>query len=197
MSQPEPGTTAATTRWAGRADEDAALLRRVAQADARAFEALYRVYFPRLHRFLERMTHRLQLVDEILDDTMLVVWQKASTFNGQSLVSTWIFAIAYRKALNALHGFDEAVSEVEDRVSDDPGPDANVQHSELREVLVAAIGRMSPVHRAVIELTYYQGCAYHEIATIMDCPVDTVKTRMFHARRHLRRLIGDRQEDLL
>ena len=196
MSQPELGTTVAS-RWAGRADEDAALLRRVAQADARAFEALYRVYFPRLHRFLERMTHRLQLVDEILDDTMLVVWQKAYTFNGRSLVSTWIFAIAYRKALNALHGFDEAVGEVEDRVSDDPGPDASVQHSELREVLVNAIDRISPVHRAVIELTYYQGCAYLEIATIMDCPVDTVKTRMFHARRHLRRLIGDRQEDLL
>ena len=102
MSEAERSESTAP-RWAKRAHDDAALLRRVAHADTAAFEALYRVYFPRLHRFLERVTHRVNLVEEILDDTMLVVWQKASAFNGQSLVSTWIFAIAYRKALKALH----------------------------------------------------------------------------------------------
>jgi RNA polymerase sigma-70 factor (ECF subfamily) len=196
MSQAERSESSAP-RWAKRAHDDAALLRRVARADTTAFEALYRVYFPRLHRFLERVTHRVTLVEEILDDTMLVVWQKASTFNGQSLVSTWIFAIAYRKALKALQRLDEPIVDSDDNAAEDPEPDAAMMHAELRELLVDAIGRMSPVHRAVIELTYYQGCAYSEIAAIMECPVDTVKTRMFHARRHLRRLIGERQEDLL
>jgi RNA polymerase sigma-70 factor (ECF subfamily) len=196
MSEAERSERSAP-RWAKRAHDDAALLRRVAHADTQAFETLYRVYFPRLHRFLERVTHRVNLVEEILDDTMLVVWQKASAFNGQSLVSTWIFAIAYRKALKALHRLDEPVVDNDDNAAEDSQPDAAMLHAELREVLVDAIGRMSPAHRAVIELTYYQGCAYSEIANIMDCPVDTVKTRMFHARRHLRRLIGERQEDLL
>lgn len=196
MSQAELDATTAP-RSAARARDDAALLRRVAQADHRAFEALYRGYFPRLRRFLERVTRRMHLVEEILDDTMLVVWQKASTFNGQSLVSTWIFAIAYRKAMKALQRLDEPMGEIDDGVADDSEPDAALMHAELRELLVEAIGRMTPAHRAVIELTYYQGCAYSEIATIMDCPVDTVKTRMFHARRRLRHLIGERREDLL
>lgn len=196
MSQAGPGETTAP-RLKTRGRDDVALLQRVAQADVQAFETLYRGYFPRLHRFLERVTHRVQLVEEILDDTMLVVWQKASSFNGESLVSTWIFSIAYRKALKALRRLDEPVGEGDESVAEDPEPDAALMHAELRERLVDAIGRMSPAHRAVVELTYYQGCAYSEIATIMDCPVDTVKTRMFHARRHLRRLIGERREDLL
>ena len=196
MSQAEFGENSAP-RWATRVRDDVALLQRVAQADHRAFEALYRGYYPRLHRFLERVTHRVQLVEEILNDTMLVVWQKASTFNGQSLVSTWIFAIAYRKALKALQRLDEPVCGIDEDVADDSEPDAALMHAELRELLVDAIGRMSPAHRAVIELTYYQGCAYSEIAMIMNCPVDTVKTRMFHARRRLRHLIGERREDLL
>jgi RNA polymerase sigma-70 factor (ECF subfamily) len=62
--------------------------------------------------------------------------------------------------------------------------------------VLAQIGRMSAEHRAVIELTYYHGYAYKEIAQIMDCPVDTVKTRMFHARRRLRQFLETRKEEL-
>src|SRR4029450_4787101 len=80
----------------------AQLLRRIALQDRHAFEALYRTYYRRLARFLDRLTRRPQMIDEILDDTMLVVWRKAATFNGHSQVSTWIFAIAYRKAMKAL-----------------------------------------------------------------------------------------------
>jgi RNA polymerase sigma factor (sigma-70 family) len=177
--------------------DEAVLLRRVAEGDRDAFETLYRGYFPRLTRFLERVMRRPHAVEEVLNDTMLVVWRKAATFNAQSKVSTWIFSIAYRKALKAIKRFDDPV-ESDDQAFEStlPGPEGALMEKQRGAVLLKQIGRMSAEHRAVIELTYYHGCAYREIAEIMECPVDTVKTRMFHARRRLRQFLSDRKEDL-
>jgi DNA-directed RNA polymerase specialized sigma24 family protein len=75
----------------------------------KAFELLYGLYHPRLARFLLGMTRRPPLVEEILDDTMLVVWRKAHAYNPDARVSTWIFGIAYRQALKALRQVDDAV----------------------------------------------------------------------------------------
>lgn len=188
---PETGRTDADS-----ADE-AALLRRVAAGDRLAFETLYRGYFPRLTRFLERVIRRPHTVEEVLNDAMLVVWRKADTFNGQSKVSTWIFSIAYRKALKAVKKFDEPVeSDDQEFESTQPGPETMLMHRQRCALVLSQIGRMSAEHRAVIELTYFHGYAYKEIAQIMDCPVDTVKTRMFHARRRLRQFLETRKEEL-
>jgi RNA polymerase sigma-70 factor (ECF subfamily) len=81
--------------------------------------------------------------------------------------------------------------------STDAGPETELMQRQRSTLLMQQIGRMSAEHRAVIELTYFHGYAYREIAQIMDCPVDTVKTRMFHARRRLRRFLSDRKEDLV
>jgi RNA polymerase sigma factor (sigma-70 family) len=188
-----PGTGADDDRSA----TEAALLRRIAAGDRAAFETLYRAYFPRLTRFLERVMRRSHAVEEVLNDAMVVVWRKADSFNGESKVSTWIFAIAYRIAMKAMKRFDEPL-ESDDSLYEEtqPGPEARLMQRQLCALLGEHIGRMSPEHRAVIELTYYHGCAYREIAQIMGCPVDTVKTRMFHARRRLRRFLSDRKEDL-
>jgi RNA polymerase sigma-70 factor (ECF subfamily) len=173
------------------------LLARIARGDRSAFERLYRVYLPRLTRFLQQVTRQPQAIEEVINDTMLVVWHKASTYNGVSKVSTWIFAIAYRKGLKLLSRFDDPVAGEEDgTLSTDDLPEGAVMQRQLREALSAAMTQVSPEQRAVIELTYYHGCAYREIAEIMGCPVDTVKTRMFHARRRLRQLLSERREDL-
>jgi DNA-directed RNA polymerase specialized sigma24 family protein len=82
--------------------EDARLLARIAAGDRRAFERLYHLYFARLTRFLHRSTRSLPLVEEIVDDTMLVVWTKAPSWDASCKVSTWIFAIAWRRARKAL-----------------------------------------------------------------------------------------------
>jgi RNA polymerase sigma factor (sigma-70 family) len=86
--------------------DDVDLIGLVAMEDMRAFEALYRAYAPRLRRFLRGMLRQQALVDEVLDDTMLVAWRKAHTFDATSQVSTWLFAIAYRQALKALRRHD-------------------------------------------------------------------------------------------
>jgi RNA polymerase sigma-70 factor (ECF subfamily) len=176
---------------------EAELLARIAKGDRDAFERLYRAYLPRLTRFLQQLTRRQQAVEEAINDTMLVVWRKADRYSSESKVSTWIFAIAYRRGLKLLKRFDEPVAD--DSTCSQPGednPETGVMQRELRAVLGAAMAHVSAEQRAVIELTYYQGCGYREIAEIMGCPVDTVKTRMFHARRRLRLLLAERRQDL-
>jgi RNA polymerase sigma factor (sigma-70 family) len=172
---------------------------RVAQGDRQAFELLYRDYFPRLARFLAKMTRRPDLVEEILNDTMMVVSQKAHMFDRSAKVSTWIFAIAYRKGLHALREMHEPMDRKHQDLAGDScaEPGDELMQLQLRKVLSEAVNALSVDHRAVVELTYFQGVGYREIAQIMDCPIDTVKTRMFHARRRLKALLPDRLEDVL
>jgi RNA polymerase sigma factor (sigma-70 family) len=174
-----------------------ALLEKVKRGDRTAFEALYRIYHPRLTRFLMRLVRRPQLVEEALNDTLMVVWQRPDSFHGGSKLSTWIFAIAYRKAMKALGRFDDPREDLEasERASDDQGPEDDTAAFRRRDLLAHAMDELSPAHRAVVDLTYYHELDYNEIARILDCPVGTVKTRMFHARRQLRRIIGGGLDD--
>lgn len=173
-------------------EEELRLIARVAERDLEAFEQLYRIYHRRLSRFLFNLLRRPSMIEEVLNDTMMVVWEGAGSFNGASKLSTWIFTIAYRKAAKALRRRDEPVEDdrSEELVSLDAGPDEELAQERRQALLAEAVATLSPDHRAVVDLTYYHEMGYRDIAGIMDCPVDTVKTRMFHARRHLRRKLG-------
>lgn len=175
------------------------LLARVSRGDLTAFERLYRLYQPRLARFLTTLLKRPQLIEEVLDDTMMVVWQTAGNFRGSSKPSTWVFAIAYRKAQKARVRWPDPVEEPEfdNRISEDPLPDEELHHDQLRAALMKAMDQLSADHRAVVDLTYFHGLGYREIAEIVDCPVDTVKTRMFHARRRLKQAMSGSLVDWL
>lgn len=180
-------------------DEERALLERIRLRDVQAFELLYRRYHRRLNRFLFNMTRRPTLVEEVLDDTMMVVWNRPEAFNDSSKLSSWIYAIAYRQALQALRRQDVPVdaSQVADRADEGSAVDAATAHGHTRRALQAAMAQLSVDHRIVVDLTYYHDLGYREIADIMNCPVDTVKTRMFHARRHLARLLPGVASDWL
>lgn len=181
------------------AGDEAVLIARIARRDLRAFEDLYRAYHPRLTRFLLTMTRRPPLVEEVLNDTMMVVWNRPERFNGGSRLSTWIFAIAYRTALGALRRQDQPMEDrgADERPGAEPGPERQLGDRQVRAVLLSALDDLSSDHRAVVDLTYFHDMGYREIAEIMDCPVDTVKTRMFHARRHLKRILSGQLADWL
>lgn len=176
---------------------DTQLISRVAGGDRHAFEALYRSYFPRLTRFLNGMTRSVPLVEEIVNDTMLVVWQKAWSFDGSCKLSTWIFAIAYRKACKAIRGLDEPVDVDPDLFEGDAAfePEHGLELQHLQRAIGAALEVLPASQRAVMHLTYLHEMGYADIAAIMDCPVNTVKTRMFHARRRLRSLLAGQLEE--
>ena len=185
LSAPSPAASASRRSADVR---DQSLMERVVARDLRAFEALYRIYHPRLDRFLGLVTPRPTIVEEALNDTMLVVWRRAATYSGECKVSTWIFAIAYRTALKALRSQDEPVDGpgVDELASEDAGPEEEAIRAQTQATLASALGTLSAEQRAVLVLTYFHDLPYAEIARIVDCPVDTVKTRMFHGRRRLR-----------
>jgi RNA polymerase sigma-70 factor (ECF subfamily) len=181
------------------AENDARLMSRIRAREMEAFEELYRDYHGRLTRFLFNVVRRPQIVEEVLNDTLMVVWDKPDSFNGASKLSTWIFAIAYRKAMKAMRRQQEPVQDpaAEQRVSPDANPEEELARQKTQLLLARAIAELSPEHRAVVDFAYFHEMGYREIAGIMGCPVDTVKTRMFHARRHLRRRLAGKLPDWL
>jgi RNA polymerase sigma-70 factor (ECF subfamily) len=178
--------------------DEIALLARVRVHDLSAFERLYRLYHPRLSRFVTNLVRRHVLVEEVVNDTMMVLWDKPESFRGGSKLSTWLFAIAYRKAVKARLRDDEPVEDdVREQIDDAAPPDQFFGRQRAAAILQGAIGELSADHRAVVHLTYYQEVGYREIAEILGCPVDTVKTRMFHARRHLKNKLAGELADWL
>lgn len=168
-------------------ERERALLARIARHDSAAMKELYLLYHRRLARFLMRLTTRYELAEEIINDTFWVVWQHAGDFRGASRVSTWILGIAYRRGLKTLRYAGPPPADID--VSAEPGTDEPARQEELNEWLDVALQRLPLEQRTVIELAYHVGHSCEEIASIMQCPVNTVKTRMFHARRKLKTLL--------
>lgn len=168
-------------------DRDA--LDKVAAGDREALRELYLIYHRRLARFLTRFTRRHDLIEEIINDTLLVVWRKASEFRGDSRLSTWIMGIAYRCALKTLRGSGRRLFDalpIENELL--PAPD-ELDAVETGEWVALAMQQLSTDQQLTLELAYGQGHSCEEIAQIMDCPVNTVKSRMFHARTKLRTIL--------
>ena len=173
---------------------DAELLASIVARDRTALSALYRRYYHPLLRFMHRQTGDVEAAQEGVNDVMLVVWNKASSFGGRSKVSTWIMGIAYRKALKLRSRLDKwsfrfKAADWTDVVEPTMGVEGLTDELVTRDLLYRAIQQLTPRQRAVVELTYYFGHSYEEIAEIVQCPENTVKTRMFHARARLKEVL--------
>ena len=173
--------------------DESNLIRRVAAGDAAAFRDLYRRYHRRVFAYVSRITRRPDRAEEVVDDVLLAVWRGAERFDERSKPSSWILGIAYRQALKTLRrgrsietreecANDETLASLPARTE---GPEAAAERRELGVIFQRALGELSAEQRAVVVLTFHYGYTYPEIARILDCPVNTVKTRMFHARRKL------------
>lgn len=176
---------------------DRMLLQRMSAGDRAALAVLYRSYHGRLCRFLSRLTRRADIIEEVINDCFWIAWQKSGSFHGDSRVSTWIMGIAYRCGLKALrqHG-DEPVSD--DALPQDRAPSHNPDEDrELRDWLGKGLDHLSVDQRVVIELVYGVGHSLDDVAAIMQCPVGTVKARLFHARVKLRNVLPSLAGDSL
>jgi RNA polymerase sigma factor (sigma-70 family) len=175
--------------------EDLKLLKRVAVKDKVAFENLYLRFYPQLSRYLSRLVRRPEMVEEVVNDTLFVVWEKADQFQGRSKVLTWVIGIAYLKGIKALDKLrripDQHADELDDNIEE---TNDLISKLGLEEWLTSGLDLISADQRSVVELTYFFGYSYQEIAETMGCPVNTVKTRMFHARRRLANLLPQLQE---
>ncbi len=176
-------------------DADIELVARVATGDKQAFETLFTDYGERVFRYAHRLIHDVPRAEEVTNDVMIEVWKNAAKFEGRSKVSTWILGITRHLALNAVRGkkldtvdVDLAPEIVDPSESAEQGALSD-EREDLKQKLRAALAELSADHRDVIELTFFHGCSYQEIAAIVDCPENTVKTRMYHAKKQLQGIL--------
>lgn len=158
------------------------LLEAIAAGDREALADMYRVYHPRLFKFVYRLTSSYSAADEVVNDIMLAVWRNAAGYRGDSKPSTWIFGIAYRQSLKRLSRKTLALADNLDAADlPDDQPASLEQEDWVRNGLAA----LPAAQRLAVELVFFLGLSYEEVAVVAGCPVNTVKTRMFHARRKL------------
>ncbi len=164
-------------------EEQLDLLRRVATGDKNALTQLYLLYHARLFKFVFRLTRSYSTADELVNDIMLVVWDKADSFRGDSKVSTWIFGIAYRQAMRRVTRNGLQLAPLTE--SDSPRVD-HESTFEIENWVEQGLHSLPAVQQLTVVLVFYLGLTYEETAEVTKCPVNTVKTRMFHARRKLK-----------
>ncbi len=169
---------------------DAQLLEKIIRKDRQALKQLYCRYEKRLAHFLLRMTHDKELVAEVINDVFFVVWEKASEFRHEAQLSTWLIGIAYRKALNAIK--KEKKQTVPNHLSSQDNELFAMNTHETEMDIERIIKHLSPEQRAVMELTYFLGYNYKEIGLMLGCPENTIKTRMFYARKKLKQELNDK-----
>jgi RNA polymerase sigma-70 factor, ECF subfamily len=171
---------------------DTELLRQVAAGDEAAFTELYDLYAPPVYNYLLRLVNEPPVAEEILQEVFLAMWQGAHRFRAEAKVKTWLLRIAHHQAVSWLRRARATLSPDEELEPDDLEPiEEHLARNWQIDQVRAALARLSPTHRAVIELTFVQGLSYAEIAEVMNCPIGTVKSRMSYALRYLNDFLSD------
>ena len=174
------------------ASSDQALIERIASGDKLAMRALFARHHVRVYRFILRLVRDETLAEDLIGEVFLDVWRQAAAFKARAAVSTWLLAIARFKALSLLRRKgDEELDEETAHAIEDPAddPEVAVRKKERSEILRRCWSKLSPEHRDIIDLVYYQEKAIVAVAEIIGIPENTVKTRMFYARKRLAELL--------
>ena len=171
---------------------DEVLIGRIANGDRLAMQVLYARYHVRVFRFVVRLVRDESTAEDLISEVFLDVWRQAGRFEGRSAVSTWMLAIARFKALSALRRrpdqeLDEETAGAIEDPSDDPA--AALEKKDKSTMLRKCLTGLSAEHREIIDLVYYHEKSVEEVAEIVGIPQNTVKTRMFYARKRLAELL--------
>lgn len=179
-------------------DELLPLLNACAAQDEEAFRRLYDETHKRIFFFAHRILGDHEMAEDVVVETYMAVWKSAADFKGRSKVLTWIFGIARNLSMNALKKvkFDCSIDDYQ-HLSTDGGMDS--QGDDRKEVVAKGLLKVSGKHREVLDLVFYQGFNYKEIATILQVPENTIKTRVFYAKKALYdelRKMGVKKDDI-
>ena len=186
-----PGSSPRVPAVQGTSDE--ALVALIAQRDKRALQQLYSRHHVRIYRFALRFLNDEAAAEDTVSEVFIDVWRQAERFEGRSQVTTWLLAIARNKALSVLRRrsseeLDDEVAEFIEDPSDNP--EAAMLKSQRASVLQDCLTQLSPAHREIVDLVYYHEKSVEEVAEIIAVPANTVKTRMFYARKRISELMA-------
>ena len=179
---------------AGEYSSDEILVERIAAGDKLAMQVLFARHRTNVYRWLLRFVGNETVADDLLSDVFLDVWQQAGRFKGRAAVTTWLLSIARYKALSARRRRTEAELDetIETTVADSAdNPEVALQRKGRNELVRAALMKLSPDHREIIDLVYYHEKSVEDCALILNIPAATVKTRMFYARKKLAELVQE------
>jgi RNA polymerase sigma-70 factor (ECF subfamily) len=191
-TQSNTSTKLSTTAPAALSDK--ALVQLMADEDRRALKLLYMRHHDRVRRFVTGLTGNESTAEEVVNEVFLEAWRHAGEFEGRSQVATWLMAIARFKAISASRRRSEA--QLDDRtaaVIEDSSdtPSASMEKRQRSDILQKCLAKLTPVHREVINLIYYQGRKIEEVAQFTGAPVSTIKTRMHYARSRMADLLAE------
>ncbi|HEY6087930.1 MAG TPA: RNA polymerase sigma factor RpoE [Burkholderiaceae bacterium] len=196
-------------------DADALLVERTKRGDVKAFEMLVVKYQRRIERLIGRMVRDVDLVADIAQETFIRAYRAIPQFRGESAFYTWLYRIAVNTAKKALvelkrdplvaeasmqtHDDGDETSRAENELSDGETPESLLASKEVAAAVNAAIEALSEDLRQAIVLREIEGLSYEEIAGVMNCPIGTVRSRIFRAREaiaeRLRPLLGTRDRE--
>jgi RNA polymerase sigma-70 factor, ECF subfamily len=172
---------------------DVTLIRSIAAGDKHAMQILLGRHNVRVFRFVLRLVGDKSAAEDLVSEVFLHVWRQAGRFQGRSQVATWLLAIARNKALSALRcRTTEELNEDASAAIEDPqdNPEVTLQSRQKTVILLNCLTQLSPGHREVIDLVYYHDKSIDEVAEITSVPQNTVKTRMFYARKRIAELMA-------
>lgn len=172
-------------------EQELELLGRVVERDRDAMTRLFLIYHRRLFKFIFRLTRSYTTAEELVNDIMLLVWQKAATFRGESRVSTWVFGIAYRQTMRRV---TRKQLDTTSQIDVDELSAAGDITGETEDWIMQGLYNLPATQQLATVLVFYLGLSYEETAEIAGCPVNTIKTRMFHARRKLKDFLQESAE---
>ncbi|WKB54588.1 RNA polymerase sigma factor RpoE [Eleftheria terrae] len=180
------------------ADADVLLIERVKRGDQKAFELLVIKYQRKIERLIARMVRDADLIQDIAQETFIRAYRALPQFRGESAFYTWLYRIAVNTAKKSLVELkrdplvtetalssaddEDETSRVENELSDGETPEAVLASKEIASTVNAAIEALSEDLRQAITLREIEGLSYDEIAEVMNCPIGTVRSRIFRAR---------------
>ena len=196
-------------------EPDALLVERTKRGDVKAFEMLVVKYQRRIERLIGRMVRDVDLVQDIAQETFIRAYRALPQFRGESAFYTWLYRIAVNTAKKALvdlkrdplvmqaaytnHDDGDETSRAENELSDGETPESLLASKQVAAEVNAAMGALSEDLRQAIVLREIEGLSYEEISTVMNCPIGTVRSRIFRAREsiavRLRPLLGTRDDE--
>jgi RNA polymerase sigma-70 factor (ECF subfamily) len=174
------------------ATSDEVLIGRIAGGDRLAMQVLFARHHVRVFRFVVRLVKNESTAEDLISDVFLDVWRQAGRFEGRSAVSTWLLSIARFKALSALRRRpDEELDEEAAGAIEDPSddPELALEKKDKSALIRKCLSGLSADHREIVDLVYYHEKSVEEVAEIVGIPENTVKTRMFYARKKLAELL--------
>jgi RNA polymerase sigma-70 factor, ECF subfamily len=181
----------------GGAVTDESLIAALAAGDEGAMRTLYNRHHVRVFRFVTRLVGDATAAEDIVSETFIDVWRQADRFEGRSAVSTWIMSIARFKSLSARRRRQDV--ELDEKVAETIADHGHTPEEAMLEIdrsaqLRACLQDLSPEHREIVDLVYYHDKTIEEVAEITGAPKNTVKTRMFYARKRLAQLLAGHQD---